>query len=439
MAGLAAIAYPVFFYNSATPFPGLTAVAPCLGAALVIAAGGSPNPISAVLGFGPFRFVGLISYSLYLIHWPLLSFAHLYLNDVLDLSQRMVIVALSIVLASLSWRYIETPFRVRASSHAGTFLRGAAAATVLCVAGVAFVSTAGFPSRVSDKVLSAQAIPDKGFADFASFCHPIAVEGVRGGGACVLGDPAKKTFDFALWGDSHAHHYAPAIGALAKANNASGILFAFSACGPFLDSGTESCRDFNKSVLNWTAKHNSVRLVILASRWVNFRREFEQALDHSDGRGSPLLSGTLASLSKLPVSTVILGQVPEFKQSVSACIARAEFYRRDAGSCTLASAAEIGKRYAPVNAYFAALQKRYPLTVVNPLPAFCDATWCRAIDQGKIFMRDESHLTVTGAFHVLPYLEIPGLPSMGAAAGKSADALTDALPGPHQKEVGLIQ
>ena len=116
MAGLVAIAYSVFFYNSSTPFPDLTAMAPCFGAALVIAAGGSPNPVSAVVGFRPFRFIGLISYSLYLIHWPLLSFAHLYLNDVLDLPQRMVIVALSIVLAYLSWRFHETPFRVPATA-----------------------------------------------------------------------------------------------------------------------------------------------------------------------------------------------------------------------------------------------------------------------------------------------------------------------------------
>ena len=181
-----------------------------------------------------------------------------------------------------------------------------------------------------------------------------------------------------------------------------------------------------------------MRIVILASRWASFRREFEEALYDEGGRGSQLVPPTIASLSKLPVSTVILGQVPEFKQSVSACIARAEFYQRDTGSCTLASTAELAKKYAPVNAYFAALQKRSPVTVVNPLPAFCDADWCHVIHQDEIFMRDENHLTVTGALHVLPYLEIPGLPSMAAEARKSAGALTDTPYWRHWSGEGAI-
>ena len=253
-AGLAAIAYAVLFYNSAMPFPGLTALAPCLGAALIIAAGGSRNPVSSALGLGPFRFVGLISYSLYLIHWPLLSFAHLYLNDVLALPQRLFLVLASVFLAFMSWRLIETPFRVAPPLHANTFFRGAVAAGVLCVAGVAFVNTAGFPSRVSDKVLAAEALPAKSYAEVAAYCHPVAVEGLRGGAACVLGDPKRKAYDIVLWGDSHAHHFAPAIASLAKANNASGILFTFSSCGPLLDWGTPGCRDFNKSVMDWVAK-----------------------------------------------------------------------------------------------------------------------------------------------------------------------------------------
>ena len=432
--GLAAIAFPVFFYDSTTPFPGLTALAPCLGAAFVIAAGSSPNRISSILGIGPIRFVGLISYSLYLIHWPLLSFAHLYLNDVLNLPERIVIVVLSVFLAYLSWRFIEMPFRVPASSQGKTFFRGALAAGVLCVAGVAFTSTAGFPSRVSDKVLSAEALPAKGYSDFAAFCRPVAVEGLHGGSACVLGDPNKKTYDFVLWGDSHAHHYVPAIAALAQANNASGILFAYSSCGPLLEWGTPNCRDFNKSVLDWVTTHNSLRTVILASRWVNFSREFEHSLNQKDFGN--LLSGAMARLSKLPVSTVVLGQVPEFRQNVSLCIARAEFYHRDPGSCSTASTEDIRKRYQPTEQYFAALQGRYSFTVVNPLGAFCDATWCHAIDQDKVFMRDESHLTVAGALHLLPYLAIPGLPAVAAEPRKSANTLTDAVAPPEQQAFG---
>ena len=154
--------------------------------------------------------------------------------------------------------------------------------------------------------------------------------------------------------------------------------------------------------------------MILASRWVHFSREFEKALDSKGVGGPTLLSGTLAGLGQRPVSTVVLGQVPEFRQNVSFCIARAEFYKRDAGSCTLVPAAEIAQRHRPVNEYFAALQKRYAFKVVNSLPAFCDAAWCRAIDNGEALMWDEHHLTVAGALHAVPYIQIPGLSRIAA-------------------------
>ena len=81
LSGFAAIAYAAAGFDTATPFPGLAALLPCLGAALLIGAGANEPALSrSILGFGPLRFVGKISYSLYLIHWPLFSFAHIALD-----------------------------------------------------------------------------------------------------------------------------------------------------------------------------------------------------------------------------------------------------------------------------------------------------------------------------------------------------------------------
>ncbi len=106
--GFASILVPAFLYTKETPFPGVAALAPCLGTALLIWANGrtegtAPTFIARLLSLNPIVFVGLISYSLYLWHWPLLAFATYYSPKLLPFSTRLLAVAAGIVLAILSW------------------------------------------------------------------------------------------------------------------------------------------------------------------------------------------------------------------------------------------------------------------------------------------------------------------------------------------------
>jgi peptidoglycan/LPS O-acetylase OafA/YrhL len=112
LAGIALIGYAVFAFSPATPFPGSAALIPCLGAALVIYAGEDDGTTLAgkVLSLWPLAFVGLISYSLYLWHWPLLVFARYWTIVPLTVWQSAAIVTTSFILAAFSWRYIEQPF-----------------------------------------------------------------------------------------------------------------------------------------------------------------------------------------------------------------------------------------------------------------------------------------------------------------------------------------
>ena len=110
--GIACILVAVFTFDLNTPFPGYTALLPCLGAAFVIF-GNAQGATSSVafLGWGPIRFIGLISYSLYLWHWPLIVFARYQSSGELSSSTKGAILVLSLVLAILSWRFVERPFR----------------------------------------------------------------------------------------------------------------------------------------------------------------------------------------------------------------------------------------------------------------------------------------------------------------------------------------
>lgn len=111
--GLALIAYSIVMYREGSPlFPGISALAPCIGAALIIASPQSRLSQLTITG-KPVVFIGLISYSLYLVHWPIIVFYTQWVGRSLFAADKALIVALSIVLGVLLYYLVETPFRKR--------------------------------------------------------------------------------------------------------------------------------------------------------------------------------------------------------------------------------------------------------------------------------------------------------------------------------------
>jgi peptidoglycan/LPS O-acetylase OafA/YrhL len=113
LAGAAAIAIAVGGLGPATAYPSYVATLPALGAMLIII-GGLADPHNAVaraLGTAPFVAIGLVSYSWYLWHWPLLSFLRLANSGAHDLVMELGAMALALVLAGLTWRFVEQPIR----------------------------------------------------------------------------------------------------------------------------------------------------------------------------------------------------------------------------------------------------------------------------------------------------------------------------------------
>ena len=112
IAGIALICLTILTYDLITPFPGFSALLPCAGAALVIGAGESGTTLGGrLLSLPPIALIGRISYSLYLWHWPILVFAQIYLARVLHSGETYWALSLTLLVAYLSWRYVEEPFR----------------------------------------------------------------------------------------------------------------------------------------------------------------------------------------------------------------------------------------------------------------------------------------------------------------------------------------
>ena len=157
ISGLVLITAAVLLYHPWTPFPGLAALPPCLGTALILAAGRSgPTLAGRLLSLRPAVYVGLISYSLYLWHWPVIVFDRAGLTLINGLSQHQseaLLLVISLVLAILSWRFVEVPFRTGVLRVGRTALFSGAAIAVVIVAtlSTAVVSTQGLLSRYPPK------------------------------------------------------------------------------------------------------------------------------------------------------------------------------------------------------------------------------------------------------------------------------------------------
>lgn len=110
LAGIAFVLYPIFFYTTLTPFPGLHALLPCLGAGMVIYSG-TARYSGIILRNRMMVGIGLVSYSLYLIHWPLIIYYRYWKYDALIIPEKIAIVVASLFAATLMYFYIEQPFR----------------------------------------------------------------------------------------------------------------------------------------------------------------------------------------------------------------------------------------------------------------------------------------------------------------------------------------
>jgi len=152
--GLAGILAAVLVYTPTTPFPGLTALLPVIGCALLLYAGeGGSHALSRPLGWGPVRGIGLISYSLYLWHWPILAFARYVAVRALTPFETAAAVLLAFILATLSWRYVERPFRRGFSDRTIWLLSLAVSLTVLGAAAF-FAAARGLPQRFPAKIVA---------------------------------------------------------------------------------------------------------------------------------------------------------------------------------------------------------------------------------------------------------------------------------------------
>lgn len=269
--GLALIFGSCLFFSNETPFPGFMALIPTLGAGMVLV-----SPSTSVFHKGLLRTrgmvgIGLISYPLYLWHWPLLSFSYIKFKGEIPLMYRLALVGLSFLLAWVTYRYIERPMRHRATS--GTVFWG-------LVTAVVSLGLLGGATHIEDGFVNLRVVASK--APFVA--NPRALEdwfkGVRSG-TCHIQDerifvhspeciePARPRV--LLWGDSHASALYPGLRALQESRPFGVSQLTQAHCPPLLNfesSIHKYCQQINDRILN-SVSELAPDVIILHAAWIH--------------------------------------------------------------------------------------------------------------------------------------------------------------------------
>lgn len=210
--GLAMIGYAVVFYSGETPYPGFSTLIPVIGAALIILGANNEGIINKLLTLKPMVFIGLISYSLYLIHQPLLGFYRTatFEHDI-PVTMAGVLIAASIVLSYASWRFIEQPCRNPKRVANRYFYPALGVMTVLCLSlGIASKVTAGpRMQNASEQDRYFLSIDDEVLGEY------VAKRFSQNQGPFDLSRPSLKVL---VVGDSHGQDFANVIGEMVALN-----------------------------------------------------------------------------------------------------------------------------------------------------------------------------------------------------------------------------
>jgi peptidoglycan/LPS O-acetylase OafA/YrhL len=291
--GIVAIGGAAIGLNQSSLFPGIWALLPVLGAVLIIV---SPNSSvnRILLSNRPMVLIGLISYPLYLWHWPLLSYLAIARHGVPNFLEIWIAVIAAFVLAGLTFRFVEIPLRRNRNAVPGLSF----GLVTIGVAGMVTAIASGFGFRFPPEIRDIALLPQQNNAGFRDKCF-LEAPGAEFNSSCI--DQGEKPLLF-LWGDSTAAALYPGLRKAQQTVPFRLAHFAAPACAPILNTG-KSCDAANDIVFGFI-KSSHPKIVLLHAMW-------------DENKDLDKLGDTIGQLKALNIPRiVILGPVPVWKRTL---------------------------------------------------------------------------------------------------------------------------
>jgi peptidoglycan/LPS O-acetylase OafA/YrhL len=415
--GFAMVAGSIVLFSPALAFPGWIGAIPTVGTVFMIAAGPGTWLNLQLLSHRLVVFVGLVSYPLYLWHWPILVMARYWESDTVPApSIRLMLLALAFALAVLTFMLVERPIRLR------SFAPRRAIAFVAALLSIGTASVFAEPIRQSIAPSSYSigvAQLQWGYWQNENCTTRYRWTDISGWWFCVASSREPATL--LVLGDSHANHLYPGLLALPQR------VLSIGTCAPVIgiyhvgdDVGENPCAGdrmlAQQAFLNGVlAETPSIRYAILSAAWPPFDSEgreidrfagtpiapsFESSVEEDKALAPRekffrALERRVASLTERGIATIITYDIPRPSYDVRACLDRP--FHRAAQTCSVELEPYLRTRDQFVKGV-KGIQERYPQVLVfDPVKALCDDTTCRFLTKDDIFLRDTDHLSVAGS------------------------------------------
>ena len=398
MLGLGMIIVPIFAYSDATTFPGLAAVPPCLGAALLIYTGRGDSSFGGWVLSNPLLvYFGRISYALYLWHWPLLVFSRFYREGELTAVETASVIVLSVVLATISTFLIEGLFRGPTSKLSGRqILTFSVAGTVALIAiGVHGDVTKGWPERYSKDYQSIfKASRDKDPRQRECLFVRANAQG------CLYGN-AGAAPTVALWGDSHAAMYADLMGRVAGDSGQAVAVYTFPSCPPVKNwaiptqSWRAGCLQFQETAFKELMASKSIRLVVIGAAFGGY------PIAPAQSGFAKALESTVAELRRAGKKLAVIYPVPHYGEDVPTKLVRLATEHKLPKALSLPRQ-KFDTSSQASTAFLDGLVRRFDLRKVQPHNILCRGTECYFYRDGQVYYSDGDHLSLAGANQLEP-------------------------------------
>lgn len=400
--GLVFILYAILKYDENTLYPGFYALIPTVGAALILLFSTPKTLVGKLLGSRLFVGVGLVSYSAYLWHYPLFAFArHRSINQP-GMSTFAVLSILAMVLAYLTWRFIERPFRNRGFvTRSKIFVLFFSCTPLIFGVGLLGYFTEGyfFRTKLQEKISNLEfrlrinqglGVVCDGFINLSEECR------------------TDQNPEVILWGDSYAMHL---MQGLQSANPGLKIIqFTQSGCGPILDIApvtsalstewAKLCLENNDNILKYIKNHKSIRYVVLSS-------PFAQYVDSNARirlRNGEVISGemvtygyfidTLNQLIGLGIKPVIVSPTPQNGNDIGKCLLKAAMLDRSLDLCNF-RLEEVYAKYSKIVDFLDHVDRDFDVRWL--IGSICEGGVCHAAFGETFIYRDTGHLSYEGS------------------------------------------
>ncbi|MGR3715053.1 MAG: acyltransferase family protein [Shimia sp.] len=427
--GMALVLSAVVLIEPGNAFPGWQAIFPVLGTVFLIANGRHDNWINRILSMRVPVMIGLISYSLYLWHWPVFTLSTYVQGDYAGPGEAALWISVSVVLAALSWAFIEQPVRRAKSLGAGAIFGGAAVASILLLGAAGYVFRAdGINGRFGPQAdIHINATGD--FLQDFSRCT-IAKDGAFAGlEVCPIG-PEGRPPEILIWGDSHVRAMYEGLAQAADEHDRAALVIWSAGCAPAFDLAKQesaataaqdaACTAANAQIRDGLASMRDIRTVLLIGRWTYYATGAGTGIDahntiklHSDmypdlPQSEVLghaLRDTVREISGRDLFVYILEQPPEVASYSAPSVARGLAHGRltPDQATTLSAIGRADAENRAASAQAAVVQSGG--NILGTWDQFCDAFLCDAVIENTGQYFDNNHLTNAAARRIRAVLE----------------------------------